>query len=142
LTVGLSEEIGPVVAQSILQYFNSESGKVVLRRLNDLGIHPVGEFVIQGNAPNISEFTGKTFVLTGTLPTLSRDEASELIRQAGGSVTSSVSKNTDFLLAGEAAGSKLDKAKELGVEILNEEEFLKKFPKQKKAETPAQRSFF
>ncbi|MGN6642647.1 MAG: BRCT domain-containing protein, partial [Verrucomicrobiota bacterium] len=67
---------------------------------------------------------GKTFVLTGTLPSLSRDEASALIRNAGGSVTGSVSKNTDFLLAGESAGSKLEKAKELGVKILSEKDFM------------------
>ncbi len=69
-------------------------------------------------------FAGKTFVLTGTLPTLSRDEASALIREAGGNVTGSVSKNTDYVLAGESAGSKLDKARELGVEILTEEPIL------------------
>ncbi len=142
LTVGLSEEIGPVVARSIKEYFDSVSGKEVLRRLSDLGIHPVGDFVNQGSATKISEFTGKTFVLTGTLPTLSRDEASELIRQAGASVTGSVSKNTNFLLAGEAAGSKFDKAKELGVEILNEEQFLAKLSKQKKVKTSSQGSFF
>ena len=62
--------------------------------------------------------------LTGTLPTLSRDEASALIRQAGGNVTGSVSKNTHYLLAGDSAGSKLDKARELGVRVLSEEEFL------------------
>jgi DNA ligase (NAD+) len=67
---------------------------------------------------------GKTFVLTGKLPTLSRDEASALVRDAGGNVTGSVSNNTDFLLAGEEAGSKLAKAKELGVKILTEQEFL------------------
>ena len=69
-------------------------------------------------------FNGKTFVLTGTLPSLSRDEASALIRDAGGNVTGSVSKNTNYLLAGEEAGSKLDKAKELGVKILTEKEFM------------------
>ena len=68
--------------------------------------------------------SGKIFVLTGTLPTLSREEASALIRDAGGSVASSVSKNTDFVLAGENAGSKLEKARELGIETLSEEKFL------------------
>ena len=63
-------------------------------------------------------------MLTGTLPSLSRDEASKLIREAGGNVTSSVSKNTDYVLAGENAGSKLEKARELGVKIINEKEFL------------------
>jgi DNA ligase (NAD+) len=67
---------------------------------------------------------GKIIVLTGTLPTLSRDAASALIREAGGDVTSSVSKNTDYVLAGESAGSKLDKARELKVTVLTEQEFL------------------
>ena len=68
--------------------------------------------------------SGKTFVLTGTLPSLSRDEATAMIRDAGGSVTGSVSKNTHFVLAGESAGSKLEKAKELGIKILTEKEFV------------------
>jgi DNA ligase (NAD+) len=67
----------------------------------------------------------KTWVLTGTLPTLGRDEASAMIRQAGGKVASSVSRNTDYLLAGDSAGSKLDKARELGVAIVDEAAFLK-----------------
>jgi DNA ligase (NAD+) len=124
LTVGLSEEIGPVVAKRIIDYFASTSGKTVLRRLHELGIHPIGSFVKQTDSSKASKLTGKTFVLTGTLPTLSRDEASELVRQARGNVSGSVSKKTDFLLAGEDAGSKLDKAKELGVRILSEKEFL------------------
>ncbi|MFZ4819580.1 MAG: BRCT domain-containing protein, partial [Limisphaerales bacterium] len=68
---------------------------------------------------------GKTWVLTGTLPTLGRDEASATIRQSGGKVASSVSRNTDYLLAGDSAGSKLDKARELGVAIVDEAAFLK-----------------
>lgn len=68
-------------------------------------------------------FAGKTCVLTGTLSSMSRDEAGELIRKAGGTVSGSVSKKTDFVIAGEEAGSKLDKAKELGVKIVNEAEF-------------------
>jgi len=124
MTIGLSEEIGPVVARSIIDYFDSTSGKKVLRRLHELGIHPVGSFTNQIGSSKASELAGKTFVLTGTLPTLSRDEASELIRKAGGNVSSSVSKKTDFVLAGDEAGSKLDKAKELGVKILSEKKFL------------------
>jgi len=76
---------------------------------------------------------GKTFVLSGTLPTLSRDGASALIRDAGGNVTGSVSKNTDFLLAGESAGAKLEKARELGVKVLSEEEFIKMLGPQPRA---------
>jgi len=70
-------------------------------------------------------FSGKTFVLTGTLPTLTREEAKAKIESLGGKVTGSVSKKTDFVLAGEEAGSKLDKARELGIRIIDEKEFLK-----------------
>jgi DNA ligase (NAD+) len=108
-------------------FFDSQAGKAILRRLAKLNISPAGGSTLNIDAPASSPqqpLAGKTFVLTGTLPTLSRDEASALIRDAGGNVTSSVSKNTDFLLAGEEAGSKLDKAKELGVKILSEKEFL------------------
>jgi DNA ligase (NAD+) len=132
LTVGLSEEIGPVVANSIIDYFDSTSGRNVLRRLHELGIRPVGRFIGQTGVSKASELTGKTFVLTGTLPTLSREEASEFIRKAGGNVSGSVSKKTDFVLAGEEAGSKLDKAKELGVKIISEAEFLKLVGKNQK----------
>ena len=140
LTVGLSEEIGPVVARSIIGYFSSDSGKKVLSRLRDLGIHPLGTNAGETNDENASPLTGKTFVLTGTLPSLSRDEASALIRDAGGSVTGSVSKNTDFLLAGESAGSKFDKAKELGVVVLSEADFLAMLKKQKTKTTASQGS--
>ena len=124
---GISEEIGPVVAKSVLMFFNSQAGKTVLRRLAKLNISPVGGSMMTIDASASSPqqpLIGKTFVLTGTLPILSRDDASKLIRDAGGNVTSSVSKNTNYLLAGEEAGSKLDKAKELGVKILSEKEFL------------------
>jgi DNA ligase (NAD+) len=94
--------------------------------MQKLHIAPKGktEISVSGVRSQTGLLAGKTFVLTGTLPTLSRDEASALIREAGGNVTGSVSKNTDFLLAGEEAGSKLDKAKELGVKILTEKELL------------------
>jgi DNA ligase (NAD+) len=71
-----------------------------------------------------SKITGKTFVLTGTLETMSRDEAKEKIREAGGDVSGSVSKNTDYVVAGENAGSKEEKARELGVKIISEKEFV------------------
>ena len=95
--------------------------------MQELGLAPWGKQIrsTSGENARAGVFEGKTFVITGTLPTLSRDQASELIREAGGSVTGAVSKNTDYLLAGDNAGSKLDKARELGVTILSEEEFLK-----------------
>lgn len=113
--------IGPVASAAILGWFSSENGRRIVTRLGRLGILPQGR--AGSRAAGTLPFAGKTFVLTGTLPTLSRDEASALIRSAGGSVTGSVSKNTDFLLAGENAGSKLDRARELGVRVLSEKEF-------------------
>ena len=109
-----------VPAENVLLYFKSKPGKDLLHKLHQLRIHPVSSL----KATSDGILSGKTFVLTGTLPTLSRDEASALIRDAGGNVTGSVSKNTDFLLAGVEAGSKLDKAKEFGVKILSEKDFL------------------
>jgi DNA ligase (NAD+) len=94
--------------------------------MRELQIKPLGKPALlsneDGKEPGL--LVGKTFVLTGKLPILSRDEASALIRDAGGNVTGSVSKNTDFLLAGEEAGSKLEKANKLGIKILSEKEFL------------------
>lgn len=113
-------EVGPVVAGSVLDYFASKAGREVLHRLRGLGIKPKSETPVINAPQTNSAIAGKTFVLTGTLPTLSRDEASKMIRDAGGSTSSSVSKNTDFVLAGEAAGSKLDKAQKLGVTIIDE----------------------
>jgi DNA ligase (NAD+) len=104
----------------VLDFFASDTGKKTRQRLHDLGIQPVGT---ETAAPALRPFAGKTFVLTGTLPTLSRDEASSLIREAGGSTSGSVSKHTDFVLAGAEAGSKLEKAQKLGVRVLDEAEF-------------------
>jgi DNA ligase (NAD+) len=120
---GINTELGPVVARSVLDYFASPAGKDVLQRMRALGIHPKSQKVAanRGSQP----FSGKTFVLTGTLPTLTREEASERIEALGGKVTSSVSKNTDYVLAGAEAGSKLDKAQSLGVPVIDEAEFLK-----------------
>ncbi|MFO1514245.1 MAG: NAD-dependent DNA ligase LigA [Verrucomicrobiota bacterium] len=112
--------VGPVTAKSLLEWCASPAGKKTLARLRELKICPKEQQKVVSYAP----FSGKTFVLTGTLPSLSRDEATSMIREAGGSVTSSVSKNTHFVLAGESAGSKLEKAKELGIKILTEEEFV------------------
>ncbi|MBI3417764.1 MAG: NAD-dependent DNA ligase LigA [Verrucomicrobia bacterium] len=115
--------VGPVAAKAVLDWFASPTGAGVLKRLHQLGIAPRGS--TQSATVTPQPMAGKTFVLTGTLPTLSRDEASRRIREAGGSVSNSVSKNTDYVLAGDEAGSKLEKARTLGVKIISEAEFLR-----------------
>jgi DNA ligase (NAD+) len=121
---GITTEVGPVVAQSVLDFFASAAGKKTLRRIKALGIHPKTEKV---SAKKVAELplAGKTFVLTGTLPSMTREEATEKIETLGGHVTGSVSKKTDYVLAGAEPGSKFDKAKELGVRIIGEPEFRK-----------------
>lgn len=116
-------EVGPVIANSVLDFFGSEAGQRVLARLKQLGIMPRSNIVGQPADAAASPIAGKTFVLTGTLPGLTRDEAAAMVRAAGGNVTSSVSKNTDYVLAGESAGSKLAKAKKLGVAVIDEAAF-------------------
>jgi DNA ligase (NAD+) len=112
--------VGPVAAQALLDWFASDAGRATLARLKELGIAPRGQ--AQRAATAASPLAGKTFVLTGTLPSLTRDEATALIQRGGGRVTGSVSKNTDYVVAGEAAGAKLDKARELKVRVLDEAE--------------------
>ena len=111
-------DIGDVVAECITDFFGDEFNKKVLARLFSAGVEIIYPKVSGG------VLNGKTFVLTGTLPSLTRNEATKLIEDNGGKVSGSVSKLTDFVLAGESAGSKLDKANELGVKVLSEEEFL------------------
>lgn len=115
------EDVGEVVAASITEFFADEQNRAFVNRLLEAGVHP--QMRIQEDAGTL--FNGLTFVLTGTLPTLSRTQAQELIRKNGGKATGSVSKKTSVVLAGESAGSKLDKARELGVKIISEEQFLK-----------------
>ncbi len=115
-------EVGPVAATSVLDFFASAAGKKVLTGIRELGIQPVSEKAARA-ATTAGIFAGKTFVLTGMLPTLTREEATAKIEALGGKVSGSVSKKTDFVLAGEEAGSKLTKAQELGVKILDEAEF-------------------
>ena len=117
-------EVGPVAAASVLDYFASPAGKKVLARIRELGIKPQSEKV-SAAAASAGAFAGKTFVLTGTLPTMTREEATAKIEAAGGKVSGSVSKKTDFVLAGAEAGSKLEKAQQLGIKILDEAEFLR-----------------
>jgi DNA ligase (NAD+) len=114
-------DIGPVVAQSILSFFADPLNRQLIDQLRDSGIHWE-----EGEPEQSSDLlVGKTFVLTGTLPTLSRDDARAMIEAAGGKVAGSVSKKTSYVVAGEEAGSKLTRAEELGVAILDEEQFLK-----------------
>ena len=121
---GITTEVGPVVAKSVLDFFASAAGKKTLRRIKELGIHPNAEKVSAKKAAELP-LAGKTFVLTGTLPSMTREEATEKIEALGGHITGSVSKKTDYVLAGAEPGSKFDKAKELGVRIIDEPEFRK-----------------
>lgn len=114
-------DVGDIVAQSVTEFFSFEENRAMIDRLLRAGVKPREA---QGKAEGV--FTGKTVVVTGTLPTLSRKEAEELIRQNGGKASSSVSTKTAFVVAGEAAGSKLDKAMALGVEVIDEAELLRR----------------
>ena len=117
-------EVGPVVAKSVLDFFASSAGKKIVRRMKQLGIEPKSEKVSAKKAAELP-LAGKTFVLTGTLPSMTREEATEKIEALGGHVTGSVSKKTDYVLAGAEPGSKFDKAKELGIRVIDETEFRK-----------------
>ncbi|MGN0498305.1 MAG: NAD-dependent DNA ligase LigA [Acutalibacteraceae bacterium] len=111
---------GKIMADSVCEYFSLDSTKELINRLRELGVKmPAAE-----KQTTDSKFSGKIFVLTGTLPTLKRSEASKIIESLGGKTSSSVSKKTDFVLAGDEAGSKLTKAQSLGITIISEEEFL------------------
>ena len=112
-------DIGDVTATALVEFFADEGTRALCERLREAGV--VFEATKEKTADN---FAGLTFVLTGTLPTMTRDEASELIKARGGKVSGSVSKKTSYVLAGEDAGSKLTKAKELGITVIDEEAFL------------------
>lgn len=113
------DEIGDVIANSVYHYFHDEDIKKMLLQLQRLGLNTNYTSNVQQKA----EFTGKTFVLTGKLEHYKRDEAKQLIESMGGNVSSSVSKKTDYVVAGTDAGSKLTKANQLGVAVLTEDEF-------------------
>ena len=111
-------DIGEISAGCIYRFFREEKNVEILRRLKEAGVRMTTE----QDETVASVLTGKTVVITGTLPTLGRKEAAELVEHYGGKVSGSVSKKTDYVLAGEAAGSKLTKAKELGITVISEEE--------------------
>jgi DNA ligase (NAD+) len=121
---GIVTQVGPVVAQSVLDFFSSHAGKKIVQQIKRLEINPKGEKFSAKKAAELP-LSGKTFVLTGTLLSMTRDEATEKIEALGGHVTGSVSKKTDYVLAGAEPGSKFDKAKELSVKIIGESEFRK-----------------
>ena len=118
---GIICTVGPVVAAAVLSYFGSQEGLSVLQRLKEMGIHPAsGSAPAEAQGAGEGAANGKTFVLTGTLPNLSRDEAKARIRAAGGNVTGSVTGKTHYVVAGEEAGSKLEAARALAVPVLDE----------------------
>lgn len=120
------DEIGPVIAASVCQFFHSDYGRTLVEELRTCGLN-YGQTVTRTAVPGSNSngrLAGKTLVVTGTMERMTRDEMEQLIRDQGGKAAGSVSKKTDFVVAGEAAGSKLTKARELGVPVLTEAEFL------------------
>lgn len=113
------EGVGEIIAKSIYDFFNDEGNLKLIAELKEMGINPQAKAKAKSD-----KLAGLTFVLTGTLQNMTRDEASEIIKSHGGKTSSSVSKKTSYVLAGESAGSKLDKAISLGVIVLTEEDFL------------------
>ncbi len=116
------EGFGEIMAQSVVDFFSHKESLELIEKLRDYGVNMESKKVVKGNI-----FEGKTFVLTGTLPTMTRGEATKIIEEFGGKASSSVSKKTDYVLAGEDAGSKLKKANDLGVTVISEEEFRNMF---------------
>jgi DNA ligase (NAD+) len=113
------EEVGPRISQAILEFFADKENRDLVKHLVDAGVNMTAE-----KKKRSAHLAGQTFVLTGTLPTLTRDEAKARIGAAGGKTTGSVSKKTNYVVAGEDAGSKLEKAIELKVRVLDEAELL------------------
>ena len=114
------EGVGPNIALAVVDWFHTESNRVVLQKLKSAGVWPVTD-ANPGDLFTEMTLSGQTFIITGTLPNLSRKDAKEMIESNGGRVTGSVSKKTNYLVLGENPGSKLDKAKDMGVPILDEE---------------------
>jgi DNA ligase (NAD+) len=116
----LAEEVGPKVAEAVVQYFSEPGNRELVGRLRKAGL----QFSYNSSRPKAGPLHGKTLVITGTLPSLTRDEAKLLIEQAGGKVSSAVSKKTSYVVVGEDAGSKFAKARELNIPVLTEGELL------------------
>ena len=112
------EGVGPVVARSITNFFRQDKNLAVVQGLINSGVQIDFENSVKSN-----DFTGKTFVLTGALESMTRRQAKEMIEAVGGKVTGSVSRNTDYVVAGDSPGSKLTKARELGAAVIDETEF-------------------
>jgi len=146
-TAGLSEEIAAVVANSVLSFFESENGKALFSKLKRLGISPKGELGQPATSASGNTLIGKTFVLTGTMESMSRDEASDEIRNLGGNVAGSVSRNTDFVVVGKEPGAnKIKDAGRLGIPEINEDQFLAMLGpitrKPRKSSEPVQKDLF
>jgi DNA ligase (NAD+) len=124
-TISSTNEIGPIIAKSVFDFMHSSDGIELIEQLKNAGVslETANEDKVDAAGP----LAGKTLVVTGSLSKYSRDEIERLIERLGGRASSSISKKTDFLVAGDAAGSKLEKAKSLGVPILTEDEFVQKF---------------
>ncbi len=126
------EDIGPVIAESVFSFFQSPYGQSIVAELTALGLN-MGTAVTPaaGTADLTGAFTGMTIVVTGTLSQMSREEAKQLVRDHGGKAAGSVSKKTDFVVAGEKAGGKLTKAQDLGIKVITEEQFLERLGRTK-----------
>ena len=119
-------DIGSIIAKCIVEYFNDEHNVEIIDQLKEEGINTI---YLGNNIEEDENFLNKTFVVTGSLVKFTRDEAKEQIEQKGGKTSSSVSKKTSVVVVGANPGSKYDKAKELGIEIWDEEKFLEKLNK-------------
>lgn len=122
-TLETLDDFGQIMAENVIEYFSKDENRRLISELKELGVNMTRAANEKADSSEESIFAGKIFVLTGTLPSLKRSEAQKIIEDRGGKCSSSVSQKTDFVLAGEEAGSKLDKAVKLGIKIISEEEF-------------------